>query len=123
MSLSEVRLITVSCDMPWCENTIACGGDEEFAEKNGWREHQVILERQFDHLCPDCVQELVDFVAGETDDHEGREVPDDDPADAPVMDLKAVLADEQPRDDDEPLTPKVPKAPVISPETVGEFDD
>lgn len=106
MSESIVKLITIYCDIPRCNNEIACGNDDHYAEKSGWKKDQIVLETHYDHICPDCVADLEAFICEsmpeptpnllktpEFDQWANEQTVD------PVMDLKTVNAGEQLRSD------------------------
>jgi hypothetical protein len=94
MSETIVQLITIYCDIPRCNNEIACGNDTQYAEKNGWKEDQIVLETHYDHICPDCIADLEAFICESIPNL--LENPDFD-IPIPEMDLKAVNAGEQKR--------------------------
>ncbi|AZS12610.1 hypothetical protein HWB99_gp074 [Mycobacterium phage DrLupo] len=87
MATTETLLITVACDIPGCGNTIACGNSFTYAEENGWH-LTVPIDDSHKDLCPSCYGDLKAFVEGNDDDE------------SDIMDLKEVLAGEQPRPED-----------------------
>lgn len=104
MSETVVQLVTLKCDIPGCSSEIACGNDFHYAEDNGWKRHVPIFENDYD-MCPECVDELTEFIAEPT--------PDD-----PKMNLHDVLAGEQPRPGEEDIA--VPRLGL--PNAKGVFD-
>lgn len=84
MSIEIVHVVTVKCDAIECDHGQVCGESERYAEQTGWRLAIPIGDKLFD-LCPNCVIELDNFVSFLLD---------------PEMDLKKILADEQPYPED-----------------------
>lgn len=111
--MSEVvtTLVTLKCDIPGCSSEIACGNDFHYAEDNGWKRKVPIFDDRDYDLCPGHLQDLQDFVGEAVDTL-------DDVEPFPVMDLRDVLAGEQPRPGEEDIT--VPRLGL--PNAKGVFD-
>ncbi|AAN02125.1 gp71 [Mycobacterium phage Barnyard] len=87
MSKQETLLITVNCDVKGCANSIACGSNWSYPEEQGWHLDVPVDTRHMD-LCPECYGDLKAFTDGDPDDEQD------------IMNLRDVLAGEQPRPED-----------------------
>jgi hypothetical protein len=87
MATTETLLITVTCDIKGCSHSIACGNSYAHADKNGWK-LSVPIDDSHKDLCPECYGDLKAFTDGNPEDE------------ADVMDLRDVLAGEQPHPED-----------------------
>lgn len=86
MATTETLLLNVSCDIAGCTNSLACGSNWGYAEENGWKLGVPIDDSRKD-LCPQCYGDLKAFTDGSLEDE------------ADVMNLRDVLAGEQPREE------------------------
>lgn len=85
MTIEVVHVVTVKCDVPICESSQVCGESEHYAEQTGWKLAFAFGDSLYD-LCPNCFSGLEYFL--------------NVPHIEPKMDLKKILAGEQPYPED-----------------------